>query len=128
MLRGDCSLGRSLRRERHQSADEPPARHLEQKARSVERARNADRPIDPVLRLRAHGAGHRFRDGEANVFHLLWSPHSAASAECHKEWIAALQREPSERFIKQWFWRKPLSAPPAEFVAHHISFKYEREG
>jgi hypothetical protein len=65
------------------------------------------------------------RIAEANVFHLLWSPHSAASAECHKEWMAALQREPSERFIKPWFWRKPLSAPPAEFVAHHISFKYE---
>jgi hypothetical protein len=65
------------------------------------------------------------RIAEANVFHLLWSPHSAASVECHKEWMAALQREPSERFIKPWFWRKPLSAPPAEFVAHHISFKYE---
>jgi hypothetical protein len=67
----------------------------------------------------------RQRIAEANVFHLLWSPHSAASAECHKEWMAALQREPSERFIKPWFWRKPLSAPPTEFVAHHISFKYE---
>ena len=65
------------------------------------------------------------RIAEANVFHLLWSPHSATSVECHKEWMAALQREPSERFIKPWFWRKPLSAPPAEFVAHHISFKYE---
>jgi hypothetical protein len=65
------------------------------------------------------------RIAEANVFHLLWSQHSATSAECHKEWMAALRREPSERFIKPWFWRKPLSAPPAEFVAHHISFKYE---
>jgi hypothetical protein len=65
------------------------------------------------------------RIAAANVFHLLWSPHSAASVECHKEWMAALQREPSERFIKPWFWHKPLSAPPAEFVAHRISFKYE---
>jgi TIR domain len=67
----------------------------------------------------------RQRITEANVFHLLWSPHSAASAECRKEWLIALQREASERFIKPWFWRKPLSAPPAEFVAHRISFKYE---
>jgi hypothetical protein len=67
----------------------------------------------------------RQRIAEANVFHLLWSPSSAASAECRKEWIAALQREPSERFIKPWFWRKPLSAPPAEFTEHRISFKYE---
>jgi hypothetical protein len=65
------------------------------------------------------------RIAEANVFHLLWSPHSAASVECRKEWMAALQREPSERFIKPWFWRKPLSAPPAEFAQHRISFKYE---
>jgi hypothetical protein len=67
----------------------------------------------------------RQRIAEANVFHLLWSPSSAASAECRKEWMAALQREPSERFIKPWFWRKPLSAPPAEFAEHRISFKYE---
>jgi hypothetical protein len=67
----------------------------------------------------------RRRITEANVFHLLWSPHSAASVECRKEWLAALGREPSERFIKPWFWRKPLSAPPAEFVQHRISFKYE---
>jgi TIR domain len=65
------------------------------------------------------------RIAEANVFHLLWSPHSAASVECRKEWVAASQREPNERFIKPWFWRKPLSAPPDEFVQHRISFKYE---
>jgi hypothetical protein len=65
------------------------------------------------------------RIAKANIFHLLWSPHSAASVECRKEWLAALQREASERFIKPWFWRKPLSAPPAEFVQHRISFKYE---
>jgi hypothetical protein len=67
----------------------------------------------------------RQRIAESNVFHLLWSPHSAASVECRKEWMIALQREASERFIKPWFWRKPLSAPPAEFVQHRISFKYE---
>jgi hypothetical protein len=67
----------------------------------------------------------RQRIAEANVFHLLWSPHSAASVECRREWMLALQREASERFIKPWFWRKPLSAPPAEFVQHRISFKYE---
>jgi hypothetical protein len=65
------------------------------------------------------------RIAEANVFHLLWSPHSAASGECRKEWMTALQREPSERFIKPWFWHQPLSAPPQEFVEHRISFKYE---
>ena len=67
----------------------------------------------------------RQRIAESNVFHLLWSPHSAASVECRKEWMIALQREASERFIKPWFWRKPLSAPPTEFVQHRISFKYE---
>jgi TIR domain len=67
----------------------------------------------------------RQRIAESNIFHLLWSPHSAASVECRKEWLIALQREASERFIKPWFWRKPLSAPPAEFVQHRISFKYE---
>ena len=67
----------------------------------------------------------RQRIAESNVFHLLWSAHSAASVECRKEWMIALQREASERFIKPWFWRKPLSAPPAEFVQHRISFKYE---
>ncbi|HEY7092587.1 MAG TPA: toll/interleukin-1 receptor domain-containing protein, partial [Ktedonobacterales bacterium] len=67
----------------------------------------------------------RQRIAESNVFHLLWSEHSAASVECRKEWMIALQREASERFIKPWFWRKPLSAPPAEFVQHRISFKYE---
>jgi hypothetical protein len=63
---------------------------------------------------------------EANVFHLLWSPHSSRSPECRKEWLAALRREPSERFIKPWFWKQPLDPPPTELVAHRISFKYER--
>jgi hypothetical protein len=81
---------------------------------------------DEQLEAGAHWEqGLRQRIAEANVFHLLWSPHSAASVECRKEWMIALQREASERFIKPWFWRKPLSAPPAEFVQHRISFKYE---
>lgn len=62
----------------------------------------------------------------AGVFHLLWSPASARSAECRKEWMAALHREPSERFIKPWFWRQPLVAPPPELAQHHISFRYQR--
>jgi hypothetical protein len=61
----------------------------------------------------------------AKVFHLLWSGHSAASPECRKEWLTALQREPTERFIKPWFWKQPLTTPPSEFTAHRISFKYE---
>jgi hypothetical protein len=61
----------------------------------------------------------------ANVFHLLWSQSSAGSPECRKEWLAALQREPSERFIKPWFWKQPLSPVPGEFAEHRISFKYE---
>lgn len=61
----------------------------------------------------------------ASIFHLLWSPHSAASGECRKEWLAALGREPSERFIKPWYWRQPLGTLPAEFVQHRISFRYE---
>jgi len=61
----------------------------------------------------------------ANVFHLLWSPHSARSTECRKEWTRALQREPSERFIKPWFWKQPLITPPPEISAHHISFRYQ---
>lgn len=61
----------------------------------------------------------------AKVFHLLWSRNSAGSFECRKEWLSALQREPSERFIKPWFWKQPLTPPPTEFVQHRISFKYE---
>jgi hypothetical protein len=61
----------------------------------------------------------------ANVFHLLWSPHSARSLECRKEWLAALRREPSERFIKPWYWKQPLDPPPSELVEQRISFKYE---
>ena len=61
----------------------------------------------------------------AKVFHLLWSYNSAKSSECRKEWLSALQREPSERFIKPWFWKQPLTPPPTEFVQHRISFKYE---
>ncbi len=61
----------------------------------------------------------------AKIFHLLWSHHSAGSLECRKEWLSALQREPSERFIKPWFWKQPLTPPPSEFVHHRISFKYE---
>ena len=62
----------------------------------------------------------------ARVFHLLWSPTSAGSVECKKEWTAALLREPTERFIKPWYWRQPLPAPPSEFAQHHISFRYQR--
>jgi hypothetical protein len=61
----------------------------------------------------------------AKVFHLLWSGHSAASPECRKEWLSALKREPTERFIKPWFWKQPLTPPPSEFTQHRISFKYE---
>jgi hypothetical protein len=62
---------------------------------------------------------------EAKIFHLLWSPNSAGSLECRKEWLSALRREPSERFIKPWYWKKPLAPLPDEFVQHRISFKYE---
>jgi hypothetical protein len=62
---------------------------------------------------------------QANVFHLLWSPHTATSGECRKEWMTALAREPSERFIKPWYWKQPLASLPNEFVEHRISFKYE---
>jgi TIR domain-containing protein len=62
---------------------------------------------------------------EAKIFHLLWSPNSAGSFECRKEWLSALRREPSERFIKPWYWKKPLAPLPDEFVQHRISFKYE---
>ena len=62
---------------------------------------------------------------EANIFHLLWSRSSATSPECRKEWRSALQREPTERFIKPWFWRQPLPPLPDEFAQHRISFKYE---
>ncbi len=61
----------------------------------------------------------------ASIFHLLWSRHSAASVECRKEWQRALHREASERFIKPWYWKKPLVPPPPEFTAHHISFRYQ---
>jgi hypothetical protein len=62
---------------------------------------------------------------EANVFHLLWSPRSSRSPECRKEWLAALRRESSERFIKPWYWRQPLNPPPTELAQQRISFKYE---
>lgn len=62
---------------------------------------------------------------EAKIFHLLWSRNSASSPECRKEWLSALQREPTERFIKPWYWKKPLGALPDEFMQHRISFKYE---
>ena len=62
---------------------------------------------------------------ESNIFHLLWSSHSAGSLECRKEWQAALQREASERFIKPWFWKQPIVKVPDEFVQHRISFKFE---
>ena len=54
---------------------------------------------------------------EANIFHLLWSRSSATSPECRKEWRSALQREPTERFIKPWFWRQPLAPLPDEFAS-----------
>lgn len=63
---------------------------------------------------------------EANVFHLLWSSRSSRSPECRKEWLAALRREASERFIKPWYWKQPLDPPPAELAQQRISFKYER--
>jgi TIR domain len=62
----------------------------------------------------------------AQVFHLLWSRYSASSGECRKEWSHALQRESAERFIKPWYWQKPLVTPPSEFATHHISFRYQR--
>jgi hypothetical protein len=62
---------------------------------------------------------------ESNIFHLLWSSHSAGSLECRKEWQAALQREASERYIKPWFWKQPIVRVPEEFAEHRISFKYE---
>jgi hypothetical protein len=62
----------------------------------------------------------------ARVFHLLWSPTAAGSVECKKEWMAALLREPTERFIKPWYWRQPLAAPPPELAQHHISFRFQR--
>ncbi len=62
---------------------------------------------------------------EANIFHLLWSHGSARSIECQKEWLSALQREPTERFIKPWYWKQPLPPLPEEFSQHRISFKYE---
>ncbi len=62
---------------------------------------------------------------ESNIFHLLWSANSAGSLECRKEWVAALQREASERFIKPWFWKQPLPKVPDEIAAHRISFRYE---
>jgi hypothetical protein len=62
---------------------------------------------------------------ESNIFHLLWSSHSSGSVECRKEWVAALQREASERFIKPWFWKQPLVKVPDEFAQHRISFRYE---
>jgi hypothetical protein len=51
-------------------------------------------------------AGADFEDelatmiAKANLFHLLWSRHSARSPDCHKEILFALRREPTERFIK----------------------------
>jgi hypothetical protein len=63
---------------------------------------------------------------EARVFHLLWSPASSRSGECRKEWVTALWREPTERVIKPWYWKRPLVTPPREFAQHHISFRYQR--
>jgi hypothetical protein len=63
---------------------------------------------------------------ESQIFHLLWSEHSSTSSECKKEWIHALEREPSERFVKPWYWKQPIVPPPSEFIAYHISFRYQR--
>jgi hypothetical protein len=62
----------------------------------------------------------------ANVFHLLWSRRSAGSDYVRKEWASALASGKGERFIRPWYWRKPLVTPPPEFEARKISFKYER--
>ncbi|HEU5347051.1 MAG TPA: toll/interleukin-1 receptor domain-containing protein [Ktedonobacterales bacterium] len=61
----------------------------------------------------------------ANVFHLLWSDASARSAEVRKEWQLALTSQKSERFIRPWYWQRPLIAPPQEFQERRISFRYE---
>ncbi len=71
---------------------------------------------------------HRLMDmiQAANVFHLLWSRHSAASDYVRKEWTSALASGKGERFIRPWYWRKPLAPPPSEMEARKVSFKYER--
>ena len=61
----------------------------------------------------------------ASVFHLLWSPHAATSDYVRKEWSLALNSQKGARFIRPWFWRKPLVKPPGEFEARKISFRYE---
>jgi hypothetical protein len=62
----------------------------------------------------------------ANVFHLLWSPHAAASNEVQKEWMGALTSGKGERFIRPWYWRKPLAPPPTPMRERKISFRYQR--
>lgn len=61
----------------------------------------------------------------ANVFHLLWSEASAQSPEVRKEWLLALNRQSSEKFIRPWYWQQPIVTPPKEFQARKISFRYE---
>jgi hypothetical protein len=62
----------------------------------------------------------------ANVFHLLWSRHSAASDDVRNEWTTALASGKGDRFIRPWYWKKPLVRPPSEMAVRRISFKYER--
>lgn len=60
-----------------------------------------------------------------NVFHLLWSDASAQSPEVRKEWLLALNRPTSEKFIRPWYWQQPIVTPPEELRARKISFRYE---
>ncbi|HEX6819659.1 MAG TPA: toll/interleukin-1 receptor domain-containing protein [Ktedonobacterales bacterium] len=82
--------------------------------------------VDELLRA-GDNFDERLREmiRSANVFHLLWSRNSAASDYVRKEWTAALTSGKGGRFIRPWYWRKPLVSPPAELAARKISFRYE---
>ncbi|HEY1391586.1 MAG TPA: toll/interleukin-1 receptor domain-containing protein [Ktedonobacterales bacterium] len=61
----------------------------------------------------------------ANIFHLLWSEAAARSPEVRKEWVLALSANNAERFIRPWYWQRPIIPPPPELRARKISFRYE---
>ncbi len=63
---------------------------------------------------------------DADVFHLLWSEHSASSEYCRYEWEYALKQKCPENMcigvIRPIYWDKPIPDPPKELS--HLHFEY----
>lgn len=63
---------------------------------------------------------------DADIFHLLWSEHSASSEYCRYEWQYALTKKCPENMcigvIRPIYWQKPVPTPPDELS--HLHFEY----